>query len=54
VLQVTAKALGKLGSDPPRITDRLLLSLTNAQKAKKIATNILPRDAQRDKGKQAI
>ncbi len=41
VLQVTAKALGKLGSDPPRITDRLLLSLTNAQKAKKIATNIL-------------
>jgi HEAT repeat protein len=40
-LQVTAKALGKLSSNPSYTTDILLSSCLNAQKAKEIAVKIL-------------
>lgn len=41
VLQVTAKALGKLSSDPSEATYRLLASLSSVQKAQKIAITLL-------------
>ncbi len=41
VLQITAKALGELSSNPAQTTDLLLSSLSNAQQAKESAIKIL-------------